>query len=710
MRSPNTASLYPELLLTWLEKSIDFQKYHNLEDKKSEALFLSWWQDEGSHNYPWLELVIKNKYALLPTSKNIFISQYGILTGAETINKFFATQSNDSISSKSKFLLDLLSKKCNELPISDWVLLLSSVLSLCPYLSTQNNKKFLFTLLPIIWHSRADLIDKYNINTSHGRNDFVLWWEKHGLLEYQLLLSNISKILSENVPLMLPSELNFLDISISFLVKSNLIFNNFIEIGSVSSKTISSLALNLLNHDRTYLDEVIPNSSFLVDSKKLSPNDFKKLLRILYFYSRPDLVNTYQISTSADYNQWYESKDIYSNNYLDHTSNSRFRFDRAEIKGFYETANNHLLLGQLMQQWYPSAERTVNLIGNPHSSKGISFDYRSIETACINNKLEVNKIEFPVSYDDKSSTPLTFDGKTNIFIHPPFATCDFIAKYGETFIDKNKNIAYWQWEFNSITNKINSLPEFISEIWTISNFSSLAFKSRFNIPVLVCPQLIDPPIPKNPSRLKFGLTEEIFYFTFIFDGESSVKRKNPFAIIKAFGIAFPNNDGVGLILKFYNLSRDTYLELIEESVRDKRIRLIDCLMPYSDVIELISCSDCFISLHRSEGFGRLIAESMFLGIPVITSNYSGNLDYSSHENSLLVEGLEIKANPGEYQSIDKSTDFYWFEPDLEHAAHQMNECYSKLTLRNLITKKAALDISHRYNLENLMKFLLDRGL
>ncbi|HYK58120.1 MAG TPA: glycosyltransferase, partial [Bryobacteraceae bacterium] len=43
----------------------------------------------------------------------------------------------------------------------------------------------------------------------------------------------------------------------------------------------------------------------------------------------------------------------------------------------------------------------------------------------------------------------------------------------------------------------------------------------------------------------------------------------------------------------------------------------------ADVIALVNCCDCLISLHRCEGFGLTLAEAMFLGKPVIASAYSG---------------------------------------------------------------------------------------
>ena len=47
--------------------------------------------------------------------------------------------------------------------------------------------------------------------------------------------------------------------------------------------------------------------------------------------------------------------------------------------------------------------------------------------------------------------------------------------------------------------------------------------------------------------------------------------------------------------------------------------------------------DCYVSLHRSEGFGQTLAETMAIGKPVIATGYSGNLGFMTPDNSYLVD-------------------------------------------------------------------------
>ena len=55
-----------------------------------------------------------------------------------------------------------------------------------------------------------------------------------------------------------------------------------------------------------------------------------------------------------------------------------------------------------------------------------------------------------------------------------------------------------------------------------------------------------------------------------------------------------------------------------------------------ETASLIAACDCYVSLHRAEGFGLTVAEAMFFARPVICTGYSGVLDFASDETAFLV--------------------------------------------------------------------------
>jgi glycosyltransferase involved in cell wall biosynthesis len=52
---------------------------------------------------------------------------------------------------------------------------------------------------------------------------------------------------------------------------------------------------------------------------------------------------------------------------------------------------------------------------------------------------------------------------------------------------------------------------------------------------------------------------------------------------------------------------------------------------------LLACSDLYLSLHRSEGFGLTIAEAMLMNVPVMVTNWSGNTGFCTPDNSFLID-------------------------------------------------------------------------
>jgi glycosyltransferase involved in cell wall biosynthesis len=164
-----------------------------------------------------------------------------------------------------------------------------------------------------------------------------------------------------------------------------------------------------------------------------------------------------------------------------------------------------------------------------------------------------------------------------------------------------------------------------------------------------------------------------FNFLFYLDFSSYVQRKNPQAVIEAFLSAFPDaseNNQVGLIIKSIGGNqKPDILEAVQSiASRDSRILIIDETLPKAEMNGLISESSCFVSLHRSEGFGRGLAEAMWYGLPVIGTAYSGNLDFMFNDNSYLVNYSLIKVNEGEYVYPSGA---YWADPDIDHAAKLM---------------------------------------
>ena len=234
-----------------------------------------------------------------------------------------------------------------------------------------------------------------------------------------------------------------------------------------------------------------------------------------------------------------------------------------------------------------------------------------------------------------------------------------------------QKIGYWVWETEIAPPSFMAASQGFDEIWTPSEYSASAIRLSVEIPVNVLPHALNLTELDKATRSPrhFNLPDEGILFGFFFDPDSSIQRKNVSGLIKCFRNSFRNDDNCYLILKVNGRSALSYeyQELLSNSL-DERIIFIDSTYDVATTYNLMMCLDVYVSLHRSEGFGLSCAEAMALGIPVVASNYSGNLEYMNHNNSFLVP-IDIIQTDRPYGAYPAGT--VWCEPNIEAAEQIM---------------------------------------
>lgn len=323
----------------------------------------------------------------------------------------------------------------------------------------------------------------------------------------------------------------------------------------------------------------------------------------------------------------------------------------------------------------------INIIGYTEGGFGLGEDVRLLARSLDLAKLSFSSfaLKDPVpGRNTVQDSSLDIDEAKEIkgtvfYVMPAFDTLSFFFKKGQKFFDADRKIGFWQWELSNFPSVALYAYDLIDEVWCHSDHSFRAFKSGTNKIIHKVPLPISVP---EISDLKIDLNERdqsTFSFFTSFDGASGIARKNPLGAIEAFQRAFPKNDrGVKLVLKVMNQKNSSlWRECLSRIAADDRIHLINQAMKRDDYYRLLVSSDAVISLHRAEGFGRLMADAMAYSLPVIASQYSGNLDYMDEGNSWLVPGQEIPLLEGDYPFHEGQS---WFSPDIEIAAKMMREC------------------------------------
>jgi glycosyltransferase involved in cell wall biosynthesis len=249
---------------------------------------------------------------------------------------------------------------------------------------------------------------------------------------------------------------------------------------------------------------------------------------------------------------------------------------------------------------------------------------------------------------------------------------------GDAFFAGRYNIASWHWELSRFPEAWLPALKDVDELWASSRFIQQALAERARVPVVWMPHPVDlgGTAPRDGSDL--GLPSSAFLFLSFFDFTSFVARKNPLGAVRAFCAAFPSeaSSRVGLVIKSNGSEAhpaEARAFLATPELRDPRIVVVNEVMDRRRLVSLLKRCDCFVSLHRSEGFGRGIAEALLLEKPVIVTGYSGNMDFTSPENACLVDFRLVDVGADEYPH---GSGQQWADPDLEQAAEYMRRVVS----------------------------------
>jgi glycosyltransferase involved in cell wall biosynthesis len=321
----------------------------------------------------------------------------------------------------------------------------------------------------------------------------------------------------------------------------------------------------------------------------------------------------------------------------------------------------------------------VNLLGYFESEKGVGEGTRS-------NMRIVRASGIPYTLNncvDRGSSniehaPGVLQDDNPYLVNLLTLNADGLQSFGRenpSYLRGHFNIGYWAWELSDFPHEWATAFGYADEVWTPSEFTRASVASASPVPVRVVPHSLDfADFDIQGDRARFDLDSETFVFLFLFDFHSFLERKNPLGLIQAYKNAFGNRKDVQLLIKSsHSAEHKEELLRLQQASSGANVRMLDSVLTREEKQQLMMTADCYVSLHRSEGFGLTMAEAMMCGKPVIATGYSGNVDFMSDADSFLVpyRMVTIDRTHGPYKA-----GYRWADPDLDYACDLMRQVES----------------------------------
>lgn len=357
----------------------------------------------------------------------------------------------------------------------------------------------------------------------------------------------------------------------------------------------------------------------------------------------------------------------------------------------------------------------VNLVGHARADMGIGEDVRAAARALAAVGVPYAIVDVGAGARitagervDEAMVAATAVFDTTLFCTTGMEMARVVAAEGASLLDGQRVIGCWPWELPAWPAPWRHAFDLVDEVWAASRHAEAAYRGATGKPVRRMAMAVTLPAPAPLSRPDFGLPDGVFLFLFAFDALSYLARKNPLAVVAAFHRAFPDGDEpVGLVLKVMRAGADpaSWARVQEAIAPDPRIHVVDRTCGRHELVALYQACDALVSLHRAEGFGRVLAEMMLLGKPVIATAWSGTADFLTVGTGCPVPYRLVPVGAGEYPYGEGMA---WADPDIEAAAEWMHRLSGDRTLAARIGAAGKAVILRRYAPEVVGRQYLER--
>lgn len=278
---------------------------------------------------------------------------------------------------------------------------------------------------------------------------------------------------------------------------------------------------------------------------------------------------------------------------------------------------------------------------------------------------------------------------------------------------------------NSVFDRIESLPD-----GSQRNVGQIKIEK----PIDVIFEGVDDSIYKklkvselDNTILKFinNTVSDKFAFLFVgqwVKGEYGEDRKDIFKLVKVFYESFANHKKMPALILKTSGATFSVLDKAEckrklNAIKDKfpsdwRLPNVYLLHGNLSDIEMNSLYNhpkikALVSFTHGEGFGRPLLEATMVGLPVVCSNWSGQLDFLDDENSLLINGELQKVPPSAVWEDIVIPESQWFVIDEHDAYSKLKYAFENEYAIKEKSKKLYRKNSKKYTLQKMKDLIVE---
>lgn len=265
------------------------------------------------------------------------------------------------------------------------------------------------------------------------------------------------------------------------------------------------------------------------------------------------------------------------------------------------------------------------------------------------------------------------DGAGPVIVHANAPEVPYVlSELGRSRLEGRLRICFWAWEFERLPRRWARELVWFHECWAPSRFTADAIAARAgNMPVravgypLVGSEPSAAGIAEIRARFAPGGSALVLH---AFDMRSSMDRKNPLAAIEIFRRARRSSGQAYLVLKVSSsdwrkadadrlagaIGDDDHIHILTESVSDR------------EMSELVAAADVYLSPHRCEGFGLMLASTLMAGGEVMMTDWSGSREFADLPGVYPIGCTLVPA--ADFSRVYRPGPSRWAEPDIEEAA------------------------------------------